>query len=390
MLLEQKIIAMPKTYRVSVRSIGFAADLVNDVTRGQGLEKPVESISGGAFNAATHVAGLTGGLLGTLISRIGNDSAGGKALEILARVNADTRGIQIDAGRPTGEVDVVLHPQNQVTFSIESEEAAWAHMDMVTLEGKRKVFYYCSLVMRALKTRAVMFEMLRKLPPGTRHVFDINLRLGNYERDYIKDELDLATDLKINAEEVIKVWLMGLYKYNTDTALLNQISRELTSTIDESRLTNLPKEKAAALQVSGFSYDKLDFLAEQIVSQISIDELTTMAKQLAESFPQLKTIALTLADRGSRLIDLDANTIYEPRISGIHREVKGNVVGAGDAWSAMYVLFVYNQWNPQEFIDLAHDFSFSICQIHDRVPEDATFYDPWIERIKALNASVEL
>ena len=66
------------------------------------------------------------GLDSFLISAVGNDALGGRALTELGSLGVDTSAIQ-HCGHPTGEVRVTLDPYGKPTYTF-AEESAWDHI----------------------------------------------------------------------------------------------------------------------------------------------------------------------------------------------------------------------------------------------------------------------
>jgi fructokinase len=57
-----------------------------------------------------------------------------------------------------------------------------------------------------------------------------------------------------------------------------------------------------------------------------------------------------------------------------------DTVGAGDAFSAVFILGLLQGWALPVTLRRAHDFAGAICQVRGAVPEYRDFYDPFIDK----------
>src|SRR5262245_20406901 len=78
-------------------------------------------IGGAPLNVAWHLRGFGANPL--FITRIGEDTLGGIALERMQRARLDVRGVQVDAARSTGRATVELSDDQTPRFSIPDDQA---------------------------------------------------------------------------------------------------------------------------------------------------------------------------------------------------------------------------------------------------------------------------
>ena len=162
-----------------------------------------EFIGGAPFNVAAHLARC--GAHACMLSRLGCDQRGDKTLAVIQDLGVDTRLMQSDMEHPTGTVRVLLE-NGQPSYTI-TENAAWdfVECDDKVLEevqaGDFTALCFGTLSQRNEVSRAT----LRKLFPlfsGRQIFYDVNLRQDFYSKEIIMDSLHAATILKVNADEV--------------------------------------------------------------------------------------------------------------------------------------------------------------------------------------------
>lgn len=134
-----------------------------------------EVVGGAPFNVAWHLAGF--GLAPLFISRIGDDPAGGAVLGAMRAWNMDTGGVQLDAGHATGLVHVTL-THGQPAFDIVADQA-YDHIDQrqalkAVSRCAASILYHGSLAARSSVSREALCALRRG---GRPPVFvDVNLR----------------------------------------------------------------------------------------------------------------------------------------------------------------------------------------------------------------------
>jgi fructokinase len=157
---------------------------------------------GAPLNVAWHLHGF--GLNPLLISRIGRDDLGGLLLERLTAAGIDTRGIQIDPGRPTGRV-VVATSEDEPRFTIPGNQA-YDYIDkaeLPNLSNEQLGFLYHGSLAARKGTSAAALRFLRD--GGLSTFVDVNLRAPWWERGTVEHLLRGARWLKLNGTELAEL-----------------------------------------------------------------------------------------------------------------------------------------------------------------------------------------
>ncbi|HLY43418.1 MAG TPA: carbohydrate kinase [Terracidiphilus sp.] len=167
---------------------------------------------GGAPANFTVMAGRLGNHAAVL-SRIGRDDLGRKAVETLDPLPADTSHLQIDPAHETGSVTVAFH-DGQPEYVIH-QPAAWDSMELsdewVQLAERADAVCFGSLAQRSRESRQTIQTLAAQTPATCVRVFDVNLRAPFYSSEVLQESLELATVMKMNDAEVVLVMsLLGL------------------------------------------------------------------------------------------------------------------------------------------------------------------------------------
>jgi fructokinase len=163
---------------------------------------------GGAPANFTVMAGRLGDHA-VVASRIGMDSLGDKALQILSAMPVDTTFLQQDEQQPTGTVTVELK-QGEPEYTFQ-EPVAWDRLQMTDqwrdLAQNAHAVCFGSLAQRESESRAAIAEFLDATRPECVRVFDVNLRAPFWSGEVLRAGLARATILKLNAGELAPVLL---------------------------------------------------------------------------------------------------------------------------------------------------------------------------------------
>jgi len=148
-----------------------------------------------------------------ILSRIGRDDLGRKAVDALEPLPADASGLQIDTERETGRVTVTLEA-GQPSYTIH-QPAAWDFLelsnDWVHLAERADALCFGSLAQRNPESRQTIQSLVAQASSSCVRVFDVNLRAPFYSNEAIQESLELATVLKLNEAEVpLILELLGL------------------------------------------------------------------------------------------------------------------------------------------------------------------------------------
>jgi fructokinase len=234
---------------------------------------------GGAPANFTVMAGRLGSHA-AILSRIGRDDLGRKAVDLLDPLPADTEFLQVDPVHETGRVTVAFE-NGQPHYTIH-EPAAWDFLELsdewVSLAQRADAICFGSLAQRSLESRQTIQTLAAQTQAGCVRVFDVNLRAPFYSSEVVQESLELATVMKMNDAEVpLVLGLLGLQAFDA--------------------------------QAPG--------------------ALRAAAERLLEEFPTLKMVAVTRGGEGSLLVSRDAWHEHP----GIPVKV-ADTIGAGDAFTA--------------------------------------------------------
>ncbi|MGM0453150.1 MAG: PfkB family carbohydrate kinase [Thermodesulfobacteriota bacterium] len=280
-----------------------------------------QRIGGAPFNFAYHLQQF--GIPVSFISRIGDDAPGRKIWTTLQNSGFDTDLIQVDPQKPTGRVNVVPDGRGGHRFDIEPEVA----YDFIELPATPEalwpnqppeLIYFGTLAQRTQTAFSRFQNFLSGRSAKTEGFYDINLRPDCYTNEIIEKSLRQTDILKLNQDEM---------------AFIQDIFN---------------------------------------------------SKQPCEAFPAwvmetfaISLIALTKGDQGSDIYTPAGH--FSAEIPPIDDMV--DTVGAGDAYSAILAIGYLQRWPPARIVSTATDFAGRICHIQGAVPEDASFYTPFLKRM---------
>ncbi|PCH66755.1 MAG: carbohydrate kinase [Bacteroidales bacterium] len=167
---------------------------------------------GAPANCACHCSSL--GADAYVISCMGNDKAGHKGLDFLAKHGVDTSGIAISEEFETGIVNVKLDAEGKPEYEIR-ENVAWDHIpftkEMEAIAPELNAVCFGTLSQRNIVSKKTLDKFLYATSPECLRMFDINIRQNYYSNDVILSSLKHANALKINDEELpILAELMGI------------------------------------------------------------------------------------------------------------------------------------------------------------------------------------
>ena len=274
------------------------------------------ALGGAPFNVACHLAAL--GADPVLLTRAGKDSAGRRIERAMQARGLDTLGLQRDPVRATGQVMVAMEADGP-SFDILPDQA-YDHIHpglarMIGLSTHPEIVYCGTLAQRGESRRALR-ELLHAVE--ARVFLDVNLRDPWVDADALRDSLARADVVKLNLAELHRVaeWF-GL---------------------DASG----PEARAGRLLL-GFS---------------------------------LSRIIVTCGEAGAWSLDAD----------GQHHAAAGGTVtrwvdkvGASDGFAAVCILGMLRHWPLTESLVRADAFARALCGVRGAVPDDASFYRPFVE-----------
>lgn len=168
------------------------------------------TLGGAPFNFSFHAHQL--GFNALAISAIGDDQLGREIQDLCQH-----RGLPyLFPVLPfeTGEVRVEMDDHGVPSYTI-CADRAWDHIpflpSMESVAQHTQAVCFGSLAQRSPVSRASIYAFLDAMPADALVVFDINLRLDYYSKDLIDSSLARANVLKLNYEELLV--LQRLYHY---------------------------------------------------------------------------------------------------------------------------------------------------------------------------------
>ena len=139
---------------------------------------------------------------GWAVSAIGDDALGREIMDIVT--DKRLKNIISRTDKPTGTVQVELDAKGVPTYTI-MEDVAWDNIPFTPeMEAlARRADAVCfGSLVQRMASRESVLRFLRATRPETLKVFDINLRQHYYSREVLEESLSLADILKINDEEI--------------------------------------------------------------------------------------------------------------------------------------------------------------------------------------------
>ena len=270
---------------------------------------PDRAILGGApLNVACHAQQLcsVNGGRGVVASRTGADDLGRRMLDELRTRGLTTDFVQIDDAYPTGRVDIALRG-GEPTYDFLAD-VAWDHLEW-SPEWRRlaetcDAVVFGTLAQRCPNSRATVQRFVEAARQAIR-LFDVNLRVNFFDADCLRRGIELATAVKLNAEELpIVLRLLGLAAEASDETL-------------------------RAEPASG-------------------------ARRLVQAFApsDLRCVVVTRGEQGTELITHEATV--RGTVAQFQRHPQADNVGAGDACSAGLLWGWLNQWPEERTVTLAN------------------------------------
>jgi fructokinase len=162
-----------------------------------------EYLGGAPLNFAAHAHKLGHEVF--LLSAIGDDDRGRRALEGIGRCGISAELVQTKAGRPTGTAEVELDPEGKPMFRIVSP-AAYDFLAIGDSQLKRIAelqpdwVYFGTLHHNSRHALGGTLQLLRQVPQAKRF-YDVNLRDGNWTLSVVEDLAAQATVIKLSDSE---------------------------------------------------------------------------------------------------------------------------------------------------------------------------------------------
>ncbi len=159
-----------------------------------------EFLGGAPLNVAAHLTRL--GTPAVLVSRVGTDPRGERALAGMRALGLSTDQVQRDAELPTGVARATLDATGSASYEF-PQPAAWdrieSNADILALAGEAPAVVFGTLALRSAASRD---SILRILAASRWRVLDVNLRAPHDERGTALAALECADFVKLNEHEL--------------------------------------------------------------------------------------------------------------------------------------------------------------------------------------------
>ena len=160
-------------------------------------------IGGAPLNVALRLQSF--GVEATMISSVGDDENGKKALDYINENALDNRFIQQDKKFETGHVIVSLDTKGSASYKI-FKPVAWDNIQVnkenLELASNSEIFVFGSLACRENTSKETLLKLIEKV---NYKVFDVNLRPPDYTIDLILQLMEKADFIKMNDEELTEI-----------------------------------------------------------------------------------------------------------------------------------------------------------------------------------------
>jgi fructokinase len=305
-----------------VATVVFGEALVDDFA--------TEQLVGGApFNVARNLAAFMAPQL--MVTRIGSDRNGAVVRAEFERFAMSESGLQLDRMEETGRVLVERRPggHRYVILPKQAYDFIDPHPALEAMAGVTPAaVYFGTLAQRGQRSHDTLYKLLGATD-ATRFL-DVNLREGQADRGCVTESLNAADIAKVNEEE-----LQALFSW----------------------------------------YFQID-----PGTPLESEEVRAACRALMDMFA-LEALIVTLGHRGSVYFGADGTLI-------VNRDNPAppfviDTAGAGDAFSAIFLLGRARGWPLELTLARANEFAGAICAVSGAVPGDIGFYDQWVTRWRA-------
>lgn len=279
---------------------------------------PDRTVLGGApFNVARHLKAF--GRNPVLLTRVGNDELGKNVLATMARSGMATSGVQSGNTHPTGQVKVHLESGGHRFEILPAQAYDFIHpavARMVRLPLSPALVYFGTLAQRHDVSLRALTTLLRSTAAAK--FLDINLRAPWYEEKTLRFSLQAADIVKLNNEEL-----------------------EVLAEMFE-----LPEGKPR------------DQVLE-LISKFNLEQVVVTCG--AEGAWQMNRVGIVV------------EAVDNNRVATVV-----DTVGAGDGFSAVYMLGLLWRWPMAKTLERANAFAAALCEIRGAIPDTMDFYEPFI------------
>ena len=231
---------------------------------------------GAPANFACHASSL--GAEAWMVSAVGADELGDRALAALREHGVECGCVSCDARHATGRVLVTLNAASQASYEF-AADTAWDHLawsdDIAALAGRCAAVCFGTLGQRSPGSRDTIRRFVEATPRAALRVFDVNLRQRFYDRETIDTSLQIASALKLNDEELpIVAELCGIHATPPREMLIELMSRY------ELRLAALTRGPRGSLLLAASEEDECPAPSTAVVDTVGAGDSFTAAMTL--------------------------------------------------------------------------------------------------------------
>lgn len=212
-----------------------------------------------------------------MVSCVGNDELGRRALGFLRQHGVDTSTVAQSEERPTGTVEIELDAEGAAQYEFAADVAwdalAWSDaLDRAADEAD--VVCYGTLGQRSKVSKTTIQRFLKRTTNDCLCVFDVNLRQHFYSEALIRDSLEFANILKLNDEE-LPVLGSSCGLSGSDKAVMEQVREQYNL-----RLVALTRGANGAILLTEDSLSECDGFAVNVRDTVGAGDAFTAAMTL--------------------------------------------------------------------------------------------------------------
>ena len=207
---------------------------------------------GAPANFACHAASL--GAESWMVSSVGSDELGERAVEKLRERDVQCGHVSRDARHATGRVLVTLNAAGQASYEF-AADTAWDHLawsdEIAALAARCDAVCFGTLGQRSPVSRETIRRFVEATPATALRVFDVNLRQRFYDAETIRASLQIASAVKLNDEELPIVGELCGLRAVTPREMLIELATQF-----DLRLAALTRGPYGSLLIAGTAEDE--------------------------------------------------------------------------------------------------------------------------------------
>ena len=212
-----------------------------------------------------------------MVSCVGNDELGRRALAFLQQHGVDTSTVAQSKDCPTGTVEIELDAEGVAQYEFAANVAwdalTWSE-ELARAAGEADVVCYGTLGQRSEISKNTIQRFLKGTSDDCLCVFDVNLRQQFYTEELIRDSLEFANILKLNDEE-LPVLSSICSLSGSETAVMQQVRERYNL-----RLIALTRGSKGTILLTEDSVSECDGFAVEVKDTVGAGDAFTAAMTL--------------------------------------------------------------------------------------------------------------